>query len=146
MKNQNVIISVLATCVILMGLFIIYLINNQASQIEPIVSDNKISFDKQKTCSKYRESAQKKIEESYNLAQPYFHEIFYSPTTDTCLIAYGIVLAGVAPNDIGSFVIEDYFSNKELFSVNYDNTSENEKDYSYEVRRKYTEALNQFKE
>jgi len=107
--------------------------------------DNESLFNKQERCADNRESAQRQLEENYKIATPYFYDIFYSPKTKTCVYTYGLLLAGESPTEIGGFVIADYFAGKTLFSVDYDNSSGDESQYSYTVRPKFSDMVEQYK-
>lgn len=102
-------------------------------------------FEKQERCANNRENAKQQLEDSFSLATPFFYDIFYSPKTDTCVYTYGLILSGNPPEEIGSFVVADYFTGEELFSVQYDNSSGDENQYSYNIRPKFTEAVEEYK-
>jgi len=102
-------------------------------------------FEKQVICVNYTENAKKQLEDSYTLATPYFYEIFYSPKTKTCVYIDGVILSGSAPNDIGIFHINDYFTKETLFFINYDNTSSDEKMNSYDRRLIFSNEVKKYK-
>jgi hypothetical protein len=102
-------------------------------------------FEKQERCANNRENAKQQLEDAFSLATPFFYDIFYSPKTDTCVYTYGLILAGNPPEEIGSFVIADYYTGEELFSVQYDNSSGDESQYSYTIRPEFTKAVEEYK-
>lgn len=102
------------------------------------VSGQDTSFEKREKCANYREEAQIQLEETYSIAVPFFYDIFYSPKEDSCVYTHGLILMGDPPNERGSFVIVDYFSGDILFSVDYDNSSEDRSDWSSEQRPKFS--------
>ncbi len=103
-------------------------------------------FEKQERCSNNRENAKKQLEGTYSLATPYFYDIFYSPKTETCVYTYGVVLYGVSPRDVGGFMIADYFTGEQLFSVDYDNSTEDSSEYSYNKRPLFSEKVEEYRE
>ena len=130
-----------------LGIFSGYLIfNNNSGEINSTIIDtNKISFEKREKCANYRDKAQEQLEETYKMATPYFYDIFYSPKIDSCIYTHGLLLAGISPNEIGNFKIVDYFSGETIFSVGYDNSSENEEDYSYIKRPIFSEEVDKYR-
>ena len=138
-QNWFKIIIVVASLVVVMaiGYYFIYLPKQQGQDSESL-------FNKQEQCASNRENAQRQLEETYKLATPYFYDIFYSQKTKTCVYTYGLLLAGESPNEIGSFVIADYFTGKQLFSVDYDNSSGDDSKYSYTVRPLFSEIVESY--
>jgi len=133
--NKNLIIAVL---IITLGVSLYF--NFQNSE----VSSNSL-FEKQERCANNRENVKRQLEESFSVATPYFYDIFYSPKTDTCVYTYGLLLYGESPEEVGSFVIADYFTGKELFSIRYDNSSSDESQYSYTIRPEFTKEVEKYK-
>lgn len=102
-------------------------------------------FAKREKCANYTEEAQQQLLGSYRLATSYFYDIFYSPKIDSCIYTYGLLLAGESPNELGSFNIVDYFSGEIIFSVNYDNSSKDEKDWSYMRRPIFSDEVEKYR-
>jgi len=137
MKNQKITIFLVLIIIILVG-FIFTEQSNQTMSSESL-------FEKQERCANNRENAQKRLRETYSLAAPYFYDIFYSPKTGTCVYTYGLVLYGVSPEEVGSFVIADYFTGEILFDVDYDNSTEDSSLYSYNKRPDFTNMIEKYK-
>lgn len=102
-------------------------------------------FEKQEKCASYREDAKQRMEDNYSISTPYFYDIFYSPKTDTCIYTYGVLLVEGSSGDLGSFIIADYFSGANLFSVTYDNSSENIEEFSYNKRPLFSEKVEEYR-
>lgn len=133
------------TIIVSLGLIIVgLLIFIASSKNNPFVASESL-FNKQERCANNRENAQKQLEDSFKLATPYFYDIFYSSKTGTCVYTYGLILSGQSPNEIGSFVIADYFTGEQLFTVDYDNSSGNEKQYSYTKRPYFSNMVEEYK-
>jgi hypothetical protein len=130
----NIIIALLLVVIICMGIYFVTLKKN------PEVAGESL-FDKREHCANNRQNAQDQLENNYKLATPYFYDIFYSPKTGTCVYTYGLLLLGKSPNEVGSFVIADYFTGESLVSFQYDNSTEDESKYSYSVRPKFDDAV-----
>lgn len=137
MDKKNIVIVILLIVVVALGYFALQ--NNKGG----VASES--LFEKQERCANNRENAKQRLEDSFSLATPFFYDIFYSPKTDTCVYTYGLNLSGNPPEEIGSFVIADYFTGEELFSIQYDNSSGDENQYSYTIRPKFTEAVEEYK-
>ena len=133
-------LSPLILLVIIVGL-VLYIFSIDKNQV---VTGESL-FEKQERCANNRDNAKKQLEESYRLATPYFYDMFYSSKTDTCIYSYGVVLYGVAPKETGVFNIYDYFTNERLYSINYDNSSGDEENYSYNIRPKFNEEIEKYK-
>jgi len=137
MDKKNIIIVILLLAV---GATAYLAFQNNKSDV---VSES--LFEKQERCANNRENAKQQLKDSFSLATPFFYDIFYSPKTETCVYTYGLILFGNPPEEIGSFVIADYFTGEKLFSVQYDNSSGDESQYSYNIRPKFTEAVEGYK-
>ncbi len=137
MKNQKVTIFLSVIIIFLIG-FIITEQNNPTANSESL-------FEKQERCVNNRDNAKKRLQETYSLATPYFYDIFYSSKTGTCVYTYGLVLSGVSPEEVGSFVIADYFTGEDLFNVDYDNSAEDSSLYSYNKRSDFRDMVEKYK-
>lgn len=136
--DSNIVVLVLVLIIFALGAYLINSKNSSTPTTESL-------FDKQERCANNRDNAQKQLEESYKLATPYFYDIFYSQKTGTCVYTYGLVLSGESPNEIGSFVIADYFTGEQLFSIQYDNSSNDESKFSYTVRPQFEDKVAEYK-
>ncbi len=137
MKNQKITILLAVVIIFLIGLIFI--------KQRTITTSSESLFEKQGICANNRENAKERLQETYSLATPYFYDIFYSPKTDTCVYTYGLVLSGVSPEEIGSFVIADYFTGEILFDIDYDNSTEDSNLYSYNKRPDFTNMIEKYK-
>lgn len=135
MSNKKI-IGVLGIIILGLAIYIVY--SNSKSSGDSI-------FEKQRACIEYRDDAAQEMTDNYSLASSYFYEVFFSPKTDTCLYTYGLVLTGISPKEVGSFVIVDYFTKETLFSLQYDNGGADEKKYSYNIRPVYEAELKKYK-
>lgn len=136
MDKKNIIIAIL---VLVVGVTTYFAFQNNGT----VVSES--LFEKQERCANNRENAKQQLEDSFSLATPFFYDIFYSSKTGTCVYTYGLILLGEPPEETGSFVIADYFTGETLFEVGYDNSSDNDEEYSYNIRPKFTEAVEEYK-
>lgn len=132
------------TIILLSLVIIVMLIFIVSSRNNPTMTNESL-FDKQERCAKNRENAQKQLKDSFKLATPYFYDIFYSSKTGTCIYTYGLILSGQSPNEIGSFAVTDYFTGEQLFSVDYDNSSGDENQYSYTKRPQFSDMVEEYK-
>ena len=137
-ESKNIFILILILLTLAMGTYIIV---KRYKYSEP----NEALFDKRESCANNKENAKKQLSETYSLANSYFYDIFYSSKMDTCIYSYGLVLTGNPPDEMGSFVISDYFTGETFFSINYDNSSSDDRQHSYNVRPKYTEVLKNYR-
>ncbi|MBU1046644.1 hypothetical protein KKH36_02590 [Patescibacteria group bacterium] len=131
---------------LIIGIFLGYTFSGNISKEKISTEDSSNTlFDKREKCANYREQAKNQLNETYKIATPYFYDIFYSSKLDTCLYTHGLELFGTPPNESGSFVIVDYFSGDEIFSVDYDNSSTNEDNWSYNQRPNYSKEVEKYK-
>lgn len=103
------------------------------------------SFEKKKECALLRKDAQTQLEENYQFATPYFYDIFYSPKLNSCVYTYGVLLFGESPNELGSFILADFFTGETIVSENYDNSSDDESRWSYEVRPIWSQQVDEYR-
>lgn len=137
MENRNTVILLM---VVIIGL-VVFIFNEPKG---PAITGESL-FEKQETCAGNRENAEDQLEHTYSRATPYFYDIFYSFKTGTCVYTYGLVLYGVSPEEVGSFVIADYFTGEQLFEVTYDNSTEDSSEYSYNKRPLFTEMIKEYR-
>jgi hypothetical protein len=102
-------------------------------------------FEKQKSCADSRLAATEYLENQYKLMTPYFYDLFYSPKTKTCIMTYGLLTSGESPNEIGSFIIDDYFTGETIKEFQYWNSSDNESLHSYNIRPEFTKTIEEYK-
>jgi len=108
-------------------------------------TDSTSSFERKKECALLADGAKQQMNETYQLAQPFFYSIFYSPKVDSCVYTYGLVLSGVSPNETGSFVLADFFTGESLVSETYYNDSDDEQLYSYVIREKWNGLVDEYR-
>lgn len=105
----------------------------------------KTIFEKKKECALLIDEAKNKMESDYKTMTPFFYDIFYSAKTDSCLYSYGVLVAGQSPEEIGSFILVDFFSGETLVSEQYYNNAEDSKLWSSTVRDKWREQVDTYK-
>lgn len=134
-------ILIAGLCLTIVGLTI-YIIN--LKEVNNLALES--SFAKKELCANNRQNAQKQLDENYSMATPFFYDIFYSSKTDSCIYTYGLVLYGTSPNEVGSFIIMDYFNGQKIESFKYDNSSGDEKQYSYTIRPHFDKAVERYRD
>ena len=142
MQSQQILLTITVTTLVVSAFFLFYIAKKGNDQC--ISSDSSAIFEKQRQCVLLREGAKKKMEDDFKIATPFFYDIFYSPVTDSCLYTYGLLLAGEAPNEIGSFNLVDYFSGKTIISEQYDNSSDDFSKNSPDVREKWNMEVSKY--
>jgi hypothetical protein len=108
-------------------------------------ADSAVLFEKQKSCAESKLKAREYLDSQYTLLTPYFYDLFYSPKTGTCIITYGLLISGESPNEIGSFIIDDYFTSETLEEFQYWNSSDDESLHSYNIRPSFTQKVEEYK-
>lgn len=139
--NGNKTIPIILVVAVL-GILAGYFAGNQNATIE---SKEVSIFEKQRQCSLLRDNAKKKMEEDYKVATPFFYEIFYSPKTDSCLYHYGLKLYGTSPNEVGVFLLTDFFSGEDVGRAPYDNSSPDESKNSPDVRDDWNKIVDSYR-
>lgn len=119
-----------------------YVLQNLGTNIN---DKSEVSFEEKERCSNYRAEAKQQMQKSYRLVTPYFYNIFYSPKVDSCVYTYGVISAGELPNEVGAFKLADYFSGETLINVRYNNSSDQENDWSYKKRPLYEERVREYR-